>query len=488
MYLPSSDRRQYDPRLRTLVHETRNPALVQHLEIPRTTVSHWLRSPPPTPIGVEMLDQEKAALLDENARLRAQLERLRALVRLLVATLRALGATLTETRLPEGQAKERILRAIDRSKGALPLKRALAVLGLTPGRYRAWKRRASTCSLDDLPSCPRSKPTQLTPAEQTSMREMVHADEYLHLSTARLSLVAKRLGRVYASAETWSRYIRERGWNRQRKRLHPRPPKTGVRAPAPNRIWHVDESVLRLVDGVQIYLQAVSDNYSRKILTWSLDATKGHGVRTRDLLFVAARVAGVTTEDDLTPEVYCDRGPENRNGEVLGLQDEGLIRRVFARVDVIWSNSLAEVVWRQMKHQHLYRFRLTSIEQVWKEVASTWPSTTPRPSRFTTVGLPTRSSQGSRSASLPASEPSTSSSDPEGSRSIERSAATSVPPNQTSKPTDPTSACRHGPLAPRRRVVVRPGSSDRPFLIIHQGRASTYASVDPAPDDRSSEK
>ena len=48
----------------------------------------------------------------------------------------------------------------------------------TPGRYRAWKRKASTCGLDDLPSCPRSKPTQLTPAEQTTMREMVHADEY----------------------------------------------------------------------------------------------------------------------------------------------------------------------------------------------------------------------------------------------------------------------------------------------------------------------
>jgi transposase InsO family protein len=51
-------------------------------------------------------------------------------------------------------------------------------------------------------------------------------------------------------------------------RTHPTKPRVGVRAIKPNEIWHVDTTLIRLVGGAKVYLHAVIDNYSRRILAW----------------------------------------------------------------------------------------------------------------------------------------------------------------------------------------------------------------------------
>ncbi len=44
-----------------------------------------------------------------------------------------------------------------------------------------------------------------------------------------LALFAQRIGKLFASATTWSRQIRQRGWRRPRIRQYPAKPKVGVR-------------------------------------------------------------------------------------------------------------------------------------------------------------------------------------------------------------------------------------------------------------------
>jgi transposase InsO family protein len=63
-----------------------------------------------------------------------------------------------------------------------------------------------------------------------------------------------------------------RGWRRPRLRLYPAKPKVGVRASKPNEIWHIDLTVLRLLDGTRAYVHAVIDNFSRRILAWTMAA------------------------------------------------------------------------------------------------------------------------------------------------------------------------------------------------------------------------
>ena len=52
-------------------------------------------------------------------------QNLSAIIRLLLVLIQVLGMRLDETRLPEGAAKARLLRAIDRAKDSLSLKDAL---------------------------------------------------------------------------------------------------------------------------------------------------------------------------------------------------------------------------------------------------------------------------------------------------------------------------------------------------------------------------
>src|SRR4051812_47665000 len=55
---------------------------------------------------------------------------------------------------------------------------------------------------------------------------------------------------------------------RPRQRVHPVKPKVGIRAARANEIWHIDTTVIRLLDGSRVYLRAVIDNFSRRILAW----------------------------------------------------------------------------------------------------------------------------------------------------------------------------------------------------------------------------
>ena len=36
----------------------------------------------------------------------------------------------------------------------------------------------------------------------------------------------------------------------------------------PDELWHIDTTIIRLVDGTKAYLHAVIDNFSRRILGW----------------------------------------------------------------------------------------------------------------------------------------------------------------------------------------------------------------------------
>ena len=73
----------------------------------------------------------------------------------------------------------------------------------------------------------------------------------------------QRMGRVFASYETWCRAIRRYKWNRPRRRIYPANPKVGIRAEGPGQLLRVDVTVIRLLNGTRAFLYAVQDNFSR---------------------------------------------------------------------------------------------------------------------------------------------------------------------------------------------------------------------------------
>jgi len=125
------------------------------------------------------------------------------------------------------------------------------------------------------------------------------------------------------------RIIRERGWGRPRARVHPAKPTRGVRATAPDELRHVDTTVIRLLDGTKVYLHAVIDNFSRKILAWRV--TETFAVATTVAILRDA-VNGAARDD--SPTMVADAGVENVNADVDGLIESGLLSRVLALRDV----------------------------------------------------------------------------------------------------------------------------------------------------------
>lgn len=123
----------YDHRLRDIVRMTGDPALVIPYGVPRSTAHGWWANRHRPVVTAEVLDLDHLRLQVEVLKLRQQVRKLGAVICLLVALLRAFDIRLDKHRLPEGESKAGLLRAIERAQRLLSLRGALGVLTPLPG-------------------------------------------------------------------------------------------------------------------------------------------------------------------------------------------------------------------------------------------------------------------------------------------------------------------------------------------------------------------
>jgi len=347
-------RRRYDHRLRDLVRSSGDIRQAIQRGIPRSTARGWLSAPSTPVVTVATVDQDLVRLQTEVLALQQRLQRLIALLRLVVVLWKVSASSRNSVRILDRDGRLALVQAIERSQAVLPLRIGLRFLRLSPSRYHAWKRQPA-CSPDEFLQCPRSLPHQLTPLECDTLKEMVTATEYRHVPIGTLALLAQRLGKVFASRSTWYRLVRYFQWRRPRQRVHPTKPKVGLRACRPNEVWHVDTTLIRLLDGSRAYLQAIIDNFSRRILAWNVSATFDPMSTASLLLQASAR------RDGQPPTLLADGGVENCNGAVDRLINSGLLKRLLAMTEITFSNSLIEAWWRTLKHQWLYLNTLDTV-------------------------------------------------------------------------------------------------------------------------------
>jgi len=309
----------------------------------------------------ESFTNNELQLYDEISKLKKKIAVLTTVIRLTIMLLRISKFRLdAHQRLPEGKAKEKILNCVEGARETLPLKSILRVIHLNISRYNAWKKAQLDCRLEDRSSCPHSSPTQMLPKEVAAIRDMVTSDKYKHIPISSLSLYAQRIGKVFASASTWSKLIREYGWRRPRQRLYPAKPKVGVRATKPNEYWHLDVTIIKLLDGTKVYIHAVIDNFSRMILGYHV-AEKLEPYGTCKILIDAAKHLKEKAD---SPKIVTDKGIENVNDLVDDFLDFAQLKRILAQVEVSFSNSMIESFWRSLRHNWLYLHTLDSIAAI----------------------------------------------------------------------------------------------------------------------------
>src|SRR5262249_34132164 len=107
----------------------------------RSTARSWLAKPNTEVVTVDVLNMNARRLQQEVLRLRTRVQKLTALLRVLLAVFRMSGYSLNHARLPDGSQKCALLRAIEQSRSAPPLRSvfarhpllAVAVSRLEPG-------------------------------------------------------------------------------------------------------------------------------------------------------------------------------------------------------------------------------------------------------------------------------------------------------------------------------------------------------------------
>jgi len=115
-----------------MIWQTGNLELFPELTIPRSTIRSWLHRGIPNVVTCDVLSAEKAELLAEAQELRQRVAVLGSIVGLLVAIVRVSARPLDHERLPEGNGKRSLLRAIERASRVVPLTAALRIAHLSP--------------------------------------------------------------------------------------------------------------------------------------------------------------------------------------------------------------------------------------------------------------------------------------------------------------------------------------------------------------------
>jgi hypothetical protein len=103
-----------------MICETGDPDSFPEREIPRSTIRSWLHRGVPDVVTCDPLSAEKTELLAELRELRHRGVVLGAIVGLLVAMLRVSERRLDHQRLPGGNGRRALVRAIERASRVVP--------------------------------------------------------------------------------------------------------------------------------------------------------------------------------------------------------------------------------------------------------------------------------------------------------------------------------------------------------------------------------
>ena len=108
----SHSRRTYDYRIQEAICESGDRDLFPELEIPRSTIRSWIYRGVPDVVTCDLAVRDRADLLAEIHQYRQRTALLGAIVGILIAMLRVSKVRLEYERLPEGESKRILLRAI----------------------------------------------------------------------------------------------------------------------------------------------------------------------------------------------------------------------------------------------------------------------------------------------------------------------------------------------------------------------------------------
>lgn len=204
---------------------------------------------------------------------------------------------------------------------------------------------------------PKHAPHSLLDEEKQQIIEIATEDKYSDFSHRQLSVAASERVVVEASASSFYRVMKENDLmgNRQRELRTPQK-KPDVAPTAPNQVWSWDLTYISL-GSIFVYLFAIIDVYSRKIVGWhlSFNARISSMKKAWDNALVNEDLISLTDAPKM-PEALSDHGVQMAQKSAKQFFKDLGIKQLFARYKTPTDNAWIESWFRILKYDCL-RFK-----------------------------------------------------------------------------------------------------------------------------------
>jgi len=256
----------------------------------------------------------------------------------------------------EEQQKVDILLMIESAKQrGLPVIRACSFWRISRRRIVRWRRKWKEGeSLENLTPGPKHPLHRLLPTERTAVLQMAKAEEYADLSHRILTVTGWDLGLFFVSFSSVYRIMRSVGLmairGNQRRHNGQSLPPIRKELTGPNQRWCWDISYLRTHEkGVFLYLYLLLDEYSRKVIEWTVSWHQT-SEEARQLLeggLIAENILDLP--EDQRPEIINDRGRQMKARSIKKMFEDHRMPQIFARPRTPNDNPFVESLFGTVK-------------------------------------------------------------------------------------------------------------------------------------------
>ncbi|MBS1549725.1 MAG: transposase family protein [Bacteroidetes bacterium] len=321
--------------------------------IPRSTTQNWKELHPEKFVGNEFASQvendlEKVKLiLDE--RLKKMTIAFYAFCRLYITILEFIGKKNFEKIIL--QNRESVIDLVSNLPVEFNRDLVCKFLLITPHQFNIWKsNRLFRCSLSIIGYCNKRFPHQISQKEMNTLKSLMSRKRFSSWSITSVWGYAVKKNHISMSKTSWYRYCVRLGVTSKRKSRRKQCKKGSVKASRPNEIWHADVTEFVTSDNVKFYVHSVLDNFSRKIIAYTVFRDKTAKTRLISLKeAILLQFSPILSPKEL--DLIVNGGSENNNFRIRNFirHCQVKIHKKIALKDVHFSNSMIEGYFKTLK-------------------------------------------------------------------------------------------------------------------------------------------
>ena len=263
--------------------------------------------------------------------------------------------------------QKKVLNAIRHMSNYIGVDKTLKMLSISRTQYQQWILESRFDCFDSHASlCIKRHPHQLHLEEVDKIKTKLLDPNFDHWPIVSIASSAFRNKSIVASLCSWYKYAKI--FNITKKLIKKERKTVGLLAKYPNEYLHVDTTFYPMMDGKEVCISFVMDNYSKMILGW-------HVAKRNNFEIVIASMTNALKVMRKHPgrkggiTMVTDGGKENHNHYVETFLDKLVgfkISKKWAIKQLRVSNSPVEAIHRTMKGRYLRNQKFESITSLKK--------------------------------------------------------------------------------------------------------------------------